>query len=65
MGHFTSLLDDLNDDEKFMRSKQIPAIMPEYDGSYSYDENRNLMSYVCCLRRDAIFDDLFSKLKDI
>lgn len=54
----------LNDDEKFMRSKQIPAIMPEYDGSYSYDENRNLMSYVCCLRRDAIFDDLFSKLKD-
>lgn len=54
----------LNDDEKFMRSKQTPVIMPEYDGSYSYDENRNLMSYVYWLRRDAIFDDLFSKLKE-
>lgn len=46
----------------WMRDKLVPAPIPEYDGSYSVDANRHLISYVNWISRDAIFSDLFGKL---
>lgn len=54
----------MNDENRFMSSKKIPAIMPEYNGEYSFDENRRLIEYVTRINRDAIFEDLFLKLAE-
>lgn len=53
----------LNDGECLMRSYLIPAPIPEYDHYYSQDPTRHLIRYVYGLKRDAIFTDLFRKLR--
>ncbi len=52
----------LNDNNRFMYSRLIPSPVPEYDGKYSYNENRHFINYVCDINRDALFEDLFSVL---
>lgn len=53
----------LNDEKRpFVRCRLIPSPIPEYDGTYSFDQSRHLMCYVEWISRDAIFEDLFSKL---
>ncbi len=51
-----------NDDLRFMNGKFIPSPVPEYDGSYSYAENRHYIKYVYDINRDALFEDLFRVL---
>lgn len=52
----------LNDNERFMLSKLIPAPIPEYDHHYGFDPNRHFVTYVRHINRDALFADLFNKI---
>ena len=52
----------LNDDGSMMRDRIISAPMPEYDHTYSYPEDAHPIRYVYHINRDAIFDDMFTKL---
>ncbi len=52
----------LNDNNRFMNAKLIPSPVPEYDGTYSFDENRHFIKYVRDINRDALFEDLFRAL---
>ena len=52
----------LNDGERFMQSRIIPAPIPEYDHHYGYDYTRHPMRYIWHINRDALMQDLFSKL---
>ncbi len=52
----------LNDKNRFMWGRIIPAPLPEYDETYSYDESRHKMNYVFYINRDALMDDMFKKL---
>lgn len=52
----------LNDDNKFMRSRIIPAPMPSYDGKYTDIPDAHLMNYVYHIERDALMRDLIQKL---
>ena len=45
-----------------MYGKLIPSPVPEYDGKYSYNENRHFIKFVCDINRDALFEDLFRVL---
>ena len=54
----------LNDNNRFMYEKLIPSPVPEYDGTYSFDENRHFINYVCDINRDALFEDLFRVLRE-
>ncbi len=54
----------MNDENRFMSSKKIPAFMPEHNGEYSFDEKHRLIEYVTRINRDAIFEDLFLKLAE-
>ncbi len=49
-------------DGKFMWDKFVPAPMPQFDGSYSIEQNRHLIKYVYYIDRDNLFFDLFKKL---
>lgn len=51
-----------NDNERFLKAYEVPAPIPEYDHHYSFDPRRPLMTYVWYVKRDALFEDLFSKL---
>ncbi len=52
----------LNDNNRFMYEKLIPSPVPEYDGTYLFDENRHFIKHVCDINRDALFEDLFRVL---
>ena len=54
----------LNDKNKFMDSYKIPALIPQYDNTYSTDPTRHPIRYVYHVYRDAIFTDLFTKLRN-
>jgi len=54
----------LNDNDRFMKSYTIPALIPQYDNTYATDPRRHPMRYVYELNRDAIFNDLFTKLRN-
>ena len=53
----------LNDDGKFMEDKLISSPIPEYDMQYAVNTNRHFIKYVHRINRDALFEDLFEKLK--
>ena len=53
----------VNDGNRFMAERIIHAPMPEYDGHYALSEDRHFMKYVWRINRDALFCDLFEKLK--
>ena len=55
----------LNDNDRFMSSYPIPALIPQYDNTYSVDPRRHPMCYVYEIKRDAIFGDLFAKLRNM
>jgi inosine-uridine nucleoside N-ribohydrolase len=52
----------LNDNERFMKSKIIPAKIPDYNGFYDDDYKGKLMTYVYFINRDALMCDLINKL---
>ena len=52
----------LNDGERFMNSYQMPAPIPEYDHRWAKSPFRHPITYVYYIRRDSLFEDLFSKL---
>lgn len=52
----------LNDDDKFMLSRVIPAPMPTYDKRYLIDDNEQLIRYVYFINKDALLEDLIKKL---
>lgn len=54
----------LNDNNRFMNARLIPSPVPEYDGTYLFDENRHFIKYVCDINRDALFEDLFRVLAE-
>lgn len=49
--------------EVFMASKKIKTMLPEYDMSYSYPEEGKEITYVTKIKRDALMDDLLSKIR--
>jgi len=54
----------LNDDEKFMNSRMQNVVLPGYvDYKYSDEKVDKKMCYVYHIKRDAIFEDMFEKLK--
>lgn len=55
----------LNDNHRFMKSYTLPALIPQYDGTYSVDPTRHHQCYVYEINRDAIFNDLFGKLRNM
>ena len=52
----------LNDSDRFMESRIIPAPLPTYDNLYATDYNGHLIRYVYNIKRDALMTDLFNKL---
>lgn len=54
----------LNDGNRFLQSRLIPAPIPEYDGKYSPTPSDHLMRYVYHVNRDALMTDLFARLTD-
>lgn len=52
----------LNDDERFMRSRLIPAPLPTYDNLYAQDYNGHLMRYVYSINRDNLLEDMIDKI---
>ena len=52
----------LNREGKFMADRLIPTPIPQYDHHYSEDFRRPLCRYVYMIRRDALFEDLFTRL---
>ncbi len=52
----------LNDGNRFMASKLVPAVIPQYDDHYSFDAGRHFMRYVYWINRDALMNELFKKL---
>lgn len=54
----------LNDENRFLRSRLIPSPIPNDDGTWSTPADRHLIRYVYDVRRDALFTDLFSTLKE-
>ena len=52
----------LNEDNRFMRDMLIPSPIPEYDKHYGTDPRRHFIRYVYWINRDALFEDLFTKL---
>ena len=55
----------LNDGSRFMTSRIIPALIPEYDNHYGYDYSRHNMRVVTWINRDRLFEDLFGKLSQM
>jgi inosine-uridine nucleoside N-ribohydrolase len=55
----------LNDDNKFMSSRIIPSLIPQYDGHYSEDFNRHPIRYIYKINRDVLFTDLFTKIRSL
>jgi inosine-uridine nucleoside N-ribohydrolase len=53
----------LNDNDRFMKSYLTASPIPVYDNYYSIDPTRHPIRYVYGVNRDAIFTDLFKKLR--
>ena len=53
----------LNDEDRFMYSYPTASPICQYDHHYSFDPTRPLIRYVYSIRRDALFTDLFQKLR--
>ena len=53
----------LNEGCRFMEERIIHAPIPEYDGHYSLSEHTHFMKYIWHIKRTALFEDLFKKLK--
>jgi len=63
--NFFALLDDpmnLNMGDKMMLDRLEPAPLPAYDGTWSIAKNRHPIKYVYAVKRDLIFEDLFTRL---
>ncbi|MBR6765109.1 MAG: nucleoside hydrolase [Clostridia bacterium] len=54
----------VNDNRRFMYDKVIPAPVPEYNNTYSFDDTRHKMTYVYYIHRDALMRDLIERLVD-
>lgn len=52
----------LNENNKFMLSRIIPAPLPTYDNLYSQDYNGYPIQYVYSIKRDELMEDLINKL---
>lgn len=52
----------LNEQDRFMDTRLLPAPIPEYDQRYALDGDRPLIRYVYRIRRDALMEDLFNTL---
>lgn len=52
----------LNDGNRLMEGRIIPAPLPQYDNHYSIDFRRHPSCYVWCIHRDALMQDLVEKL---
>jgi inosine-uridine nucleoside N-ribohydrolase len=52
----------VNDGDRFMRSRLLPAPIPEHDGHYADAPANHLYSYVNYIFRDALIEDLFRRL---
>lgn len=53
----------LNEDDRFMSARVMPAPIPQYDHHYGYDFTRHPMAYVWHINRDALMQDLFARLR--
>lgn len=53
----------MNRDDSFMKDRLIPTPIPQYDHHYSQDFRRPLCRYVYAIHRDALFGDLFARLR--
>ena len=53
----------LNDGDRLMRSYLTASPIPQYDHHYSIDPTRHPIRYVYGIHRDAIFTDLFQRLR--
>ncbi len=52
----------LNEDDRFMLSRIIPAPLPAYDGLYSVNYDGYPECYVYSINRDSLMEDLVKKL---
>lgn len=52
----------LNENQQYMKTKIVKTKLPEYDGTYSTSEIEKYIGYVYFIRRDALMEDLFTKL---
>ncbi len=52
----------LNDNERFMHTRLIPRLLPEYSGHYGTYPKAPMMRYVYQMRRDALMADLFKRI---
>lgn len=52
----------LNDNEQFMKTRNIKTRLPKYDGQYSEEEQEKIMKYVYSIDRDALINDMIDKL---
>ncbi len=52
----------LNKDEYYMLEILTHSPIPQYDGSYSFDEHRHFIKYVYYINRDRLFEELFRVL---
>ena len=52
----------LNDGGRFMLDKLTHLPIPEYDHHYAFDPRQPLCRYVFHIHRDALLQDLFSKI---
>ncbi len=48
----------------YMLESFVPSPIPEYDHTYSFNKDRHLIKYVYHIKRDALFEDLFTKLSE-
>ena len=48
--------------ENFVRDSLVPAPIPTYEHGYILDPNRHLMRVAYFVNRDAIFEDIFTKI---
>jgi inosine-uridine nucleoside N-ribohydrolase len=55
----------LDEDEKMMQDRIDHRPIPEYDHYYSFDFRRPFMKYVWHINRDTVFEDLFTRLRNI
>ena len=53
----------LNDNDRFMFSEVIPALIPQYDHHYSHDVRRHPMRRVTFIHRDALMQELVETLR--
>lgn len=54
----------VNDNNRFMLSKVVNMVLPEYDHTYSQKEENIPMRYVYHIDRDALMADLIEKLQN-